>query len=83
MSEAPSLGRPGRFVQLCDVDPPRGVTGFDYYHSSIITLLNKGKPTIVGESRSGRILVLVYFVMVPGLYAVAFTRILQLTRAVI
>ncbi len=74
---------PGRFVQLCDVDPSRGVTRFDYYHSSITTLLNKGKPTIVGVSRSGRVLVLVYLCMVLGLYAVVFTRILQLTRAVI
>ena len=33
-------GEPGRFVQLCDVDPSRGVTRFDYYLYSISPLLN-------------------------------------------
>jgi hypothetical protein len=74
---------PGRVVQLCDADSSKGVSRFDYYHSSITTLLNKGKPTIVGVSRSGRLLVLLYLSMVLGLYAVTFTRILQLTRSVI
>jgi len=74
---------PGRVVQLCDGDSTKGVSGFDYYHSAINTLLNKGKPTIIGVSRSGRILVLLYLFMVLGLYAVTFTRILQLTRSVI
>lgn len=72
---------PGRLVQLSDIDPSRGIGRFDYYHSSINTLLNKGKPTIIGVSRSGRILVLVYQTMVLGLYAVTFTRILQLARS--
>lgn len=74
---------PGRVVQLNDIDPSRGISGFDYYHASVSTLLNKGKPTIVGVSRSGRLLVLLYMVMVLSLYALTFARILQLTRAVI
>lgn len=74
---------PGRVIQLCDADSSKGVSRFDYFHSSITTLLNKGKPTIVGVSRSGRILVLMYLSMVLGLYAVTFTRILQLTRSAI
>jgi len=73
----------GRVVQLIDADPSRGITPFDYYHSSISTLLNKGKPTIVGVSRNGRLVVLLYMAMVLGLYALTFARILQLTRAVI
>lgn len=74
---------PGRFVQLSDIDISRGIGRFDYYHASITTLLNKGKPTIIGVSRNGRILVLVYLSMVLGLYAVTFTRLLQLTRSVL
>lgn len=75
--------QPGLVVKLNDADPNKNITGFDYYHSSINTLLNKGKPTIVGVSRTGRMLVLTYLGMLISLYAVAFTRILQLTRAVI
>jgi hypothetical protein len=75
--------QPGLVVKLYDADPNKNITGFDYYHSSINTLLNKGKPTIVGVSRTGRMLVLTYLGMLISLYAVAFTRILQLTRAVI
>lgn len=74
---------PGQVVQLIDAVPSRGITPFDYYHSSISTLLNKGKPTIVGVSRNGRLLVLLYLAMVLGLYALTCARILQLTRAVI
>ena len=72
---------PGRVVQLCDVAAGSAITPFDYYHASISTLLNKGKPTIVGVSRCGRLLVLLYLAMVLGLYALTFARILQLTRA--
>lgn len=75
--------QPGRIVVLSDADPTRGISSFDYYHASISTLLNKGKPTIVGVSRTGRLLVLLYLGMVLGLYALTFARILQLTRALI
>ena len=71
----------GRTVVLSDADPTRTISAFDYYHASISTLLNKGKPTIVGVSRTGRLLVLLYLGMVLGLYALTFARILQLTRA--
>jgi hypothetical protein len=74
---------PGRVVRLLDANPERGITSFDYYHSSITTLINKGKPTIAGVSRQGRVLVLAFLIMVLGLYAVAFARILQLTRVVL
>ena len=70
-------------VQLCDADPSRGITTFDSYHFSINTLLNKSKPTIVGVKRIDRLLVLGDLIMILGLYAVAFTRTLQLTRTVI
>jgi hypothetical protein len=78
------IGRPepGQVVRLVDANTDRGITSFDYYHSAITTLINKGKPTIAGVSRQGRVLVLAYLVMVVGLYAVAFARILQLTRTV-
>jgi hypothetical protein len=69
--------------KLCDADPNKDITGFDDYHSSINTLLNKGKSTIVGVSRTGLMVVLTDLGMLIGLFAVAFTRILQLTRAVI
>jgi len=75
--------QPGRIVKLTDADQMRGITSFDYYHASISTLLNKGKPTIVGVSRTGRLLVLLYLGMVLGLYALTFARILQLTRSML
>lgn len=75
--------KPGRIVLLSETDQTRGISAFDYYHASISTLLNKGKPTIVGVSRTGRLLVLLYLGMVLGLYALTFARILQLTRALI
>jgi hypothetical protein len=73
----------GQIVQLSDVDPSKGITSFDYYHASISTLLNKGKPTLVGVTRLGRTLVLIYLGMILGLYALTFARILQLTRALV
>jgi hypothetical protein len=75
--------QPGRIVVLSDADQARGISAFDYYHASISTLLNKGKPTIAGVSRTGRLLVLLYLAMVLGLYALTFARILQLTRSLI
>lgn len=75
--------QPGRMVKLTDADQMSGITSFDYYHASISTLLNKGKPTIVGVSRRGRLLVLLYLGMVLGLYALTFARILQLTRSML
>lgn len=74
---------PGRMVLLADADPSRGISAFDYHHSSVTTLLNRSKPTISGVSRRGRVLVLIHQLMLTALYAVAFARILQLTRAVI
>jgi len=78
------VGRPspGEMVHLLDTDPSRGVSRFDYFHSAINTLLNKGKPTIIGVSRTGRIAMLIFNGMLLCLYTVAFARILQLTRAV-
>jgi hypothetical protein len=73
---------PGQVVRLVDANTDRGITSFDYYHSAITTLIDKGKPTIAGVGQRGRMLVLAYKVMVVGLYAVAFARILQLTRSV-
>lgn len=75
--------QPGLVVQLSDANPTKGITSFDYYHASISTLLNKGKPTLVGVTRTGRILVLVYLGMILGLYALTFARILQLTRSLV
>lgn len=73
----------GTMIQLNDADPVRGVSRFDYFHSAINTLLNKGKPTITGITRTGRIAVLLFNGMLLGLYAVAFARILQLTKAAV
>ncbi len=77
---------PGHVVKLSDADYSRGITQFDYYHSAVNTLLNRGnrdKATIVGTNHVGRLLVLGYLVMILALYAAVFTRILQLTKAVI
>lgn len=73
----------GTVIRLNDNDPTSGVSRFDYFHSAINTLLNKGKPTISGVTRSGRVAVLIFNGMLLALYAVAFTRILQLTKAVV
>lgn len=75
--------QPGLRIQLNDANPSKGVGRFDYFHSAINTLLNKGKPTITGVSRSGRIAVLIFNGMLLALYTVAFARILQLTKAAV
>jgi len=51
--------------------------------SAINMLLNKGKQTISGVNRTGRLAVLAYMGMLLALYAVALARILQLSRSVI
>jgi len=71
----------GGVVCLSDVNQEDGFSRFDYFHSTINTLINKGKPVITGVSRQGRIIVLLFNVMTLSLYAVAFARILQLTKA--
>jgi len=71
----------GLVVSLSDIQVERSISPFDYFHSSMTTLLNKGKPTISGVNRLGRIVVLIYLTMLLMLYTVALTRILQLTRA--
>jgi len=76
-------GQPGQILQLTDLSPTHELGRFDYFHSAINTLLNKSKPTIAGVSRRGRIAVLIFNGMVLGLYTVAFTRILQLTKVVL
>ena len=76
-----SREHPGQVIQLSDVHPDEELSRFDYLHSTANTLLNKGKPTIIGVNRSGRIAVLVFNSMLLALYAVAFARILQLTKA--
>lgn len=73
--------QPGTVVQLTDIAPGAQASRFDYFHSTINTLINKGKPSIIGVSRKGRIVVLCFNAMLLCLYAVAFTRILQLTKA--
>jgi hypothetical protein len=78
------VGRqPGDVLLLSDIAAGQPISRFDYFHSSINTLLNKGKQSITGVNRTGRIVVLIYMIMILCLYAVAFTRILQLTKAMI
>jgi hypothetical protein len=73
--------QPGSVIRLSDIDPERGLSRFDYFHSTVNTLINKGKSTITGVSRTGRITALIFNGMLLSLYAVAFARILQLTKA--
>ncbi|MEI8249891.1 MAG: hypothetical protein WCF98_01835 [Synechococcus sp. ELA057] len=76
-------GRPGSVLLLSDVHPDQPISRFDYFHSAINMLLNKGKQTISGVNRTGRLAVLTYMGMLLALYAVALARILQLSRSVI
>ena len=75
------MDQPGKVVQLTDIAAGTQASRFDYFHSTVNTLINKGKPSIIGVSRKGRIVVLRFNAMLLCLYAVAFTRILQLTKA--
>ena len=73
--------QPGSVIRLSDIAPERGLSRFDYFHSTVNTLINKGKATITGVSRTGRLTALIFNGMLLSLYAVAFARILQLTKA--
>ena len=73
--------QPGLRLQLNDGDPNRDLRRFDYFHSTVNALLNKGKTNITGVSRLGRVVVLIFDGMLLALYTVAFARILQLTKA--
>ena len=76
-------GQPGAVLQLTDVHPDQRISRFDYFHSTVNMLLNKGKQTINGVNRTGRVVVLIYMGMVLSLYAVALARILQLSRSML
>jgi len=71
----------GSEVFLNDTGHSASYSRFDYFHSTVHTLINKGTPSISGVSRKGRLLVLLFNVMALSLYAVAIARILQLTKA--
>jgi hypothetical protein len=73
--------QPGRVVVLNDAGQMTSYSRFDYFHSTIHTLINKGTPAISGVSRHGKLIVLLFNVMALSLYAVAIARILQLTKA--
>jgi hypothetical protein len=64
---------PQQTVSLPDEMEP--ITSFDYYHTSVISLVNKGSSKFQGVSRTGRIYVLIHSLMLLGkLWATALLR---------
>jgi hypothetical protein len=74
------LGResPQQIVALSEAKGP--CTSFDYYHTSIYSVLNQGKSGFVGKTRSGRLLVLVHHLMLINVLGLALARVYGLLQ---
>lgn len=72
---------PQQVIALPDALEP--ITSFDYYHSSLLSLVNKGTSSVKGVSRHGRLLVACYSLMLLDLLGVFVARAYGLIQKVI
>lgn len=69
---------PQQIVALSEAQGP--CTSFDYYHTSIYSVLNQGKSGFVGKTRLGRLLVLVHHLMLINVLGLALARVYGLLQ---
>ena len=56
------------------------ITSFDYYHTSVISIVNKGSSKFQGVSRTGRIFVLIHSLMLLDLLGLIIARVYGLVQ---
>jgi hypothetical protein len=56
------------------------ITSFDYYHTSVISIVNKGSSKFQGVSRTGRIYVLIHSLMLLDLLGLIIARVYGLVQ---
>jgi hypothetical protein len=74
-------GAPGAVVELADNG--NSLSMFDYYHASLMSLVRRGKPEILGLNRTGKVLVATHTIMVLDLIGLALGRFYQLITKMI
>ena len=56
------------------------ISSFDYYHTSVISIVNKGSSRFKGVSRTGRIYVLIHSLMLLDLLGLIIARVYSLVQ---
>ena len=56
------------------------ISSFDYYHTSVISIVNKGSSRFQGVSRTGRIYVLIHSLMLLDLLGLIIARVYSLVQ---
>ncbi len=69
---------PQQIIAISEAKGP--ITAFDYYHTSIYSVLNQGKSGFVGMTRSGRLLVLIHHLMLINVLGLALARVYGLLQ---
>ena len=69
---------PQQIIAISEAKGP--ITSFDYYHTSIYSVLNQGKSGFVGATRTGRLLVLVHHLMLINVLGLALARVYGLLQ---
>ena len=72
---------PQQVVSLPDEMEP--ITSFDYYHTSVISIVNKGSSKFQGVTRTGRFYVLIYSLMLLDLLGLIIARVYGLVQKMV
>ena len=72
---------PQQVVRLpAEMEP---ITSFDYYHTSVVSIVNKGNSKFQGVTRTGRFYVLIHSLMLLDLLGLIMARVYALVQAMI
>ena len=72
---------PQQVVRLpAEMEP---ITSFDYYHTSVVSIVNKGNSKFQGVTRTGRFYVLIHSLMLLDLLGLIIARVYALVQAMI
>lgn len=72
---------PQEIIAISEAKAP--ITSFDYYHTSVYSVLNQGKSGFAGVTRSGRLLVLIHHLMLINVLGLALARVYGLLQKMI
>jgi len=72
---------PQQVVSLPDEMEP--ITSFDYYHTSVISIVNKGSSKFQGVTRTGRFYVLIHSLMLLDLLGLIIARVYGLVQKMV
>ena len=72
---------PQQIIAISEAKGP--ITAFDYYHTSIYSVLNQDKSGFVGVTRLGRLLALIHKLMLINVLGLALARVYGLLQKMV